>query len=445
MTIRHQIFRFCALLLMPVATAMSVSGHVLDDFEAAQTRAKLEKKDLILSFSGFRWWYETVGINSMTDDPWINERFIMVEVGIPFQPLVKESDQNEDEHAIRKIRRQFHQLLHEPSPCILILDESGVPYAELDSNEQPAEAYIAELQDALLQKKKRDQAFQRAKQVSGIEKSRLLDEGLKAMCEIELDGVSLTSALQENLVDIYYQDVVDQIIKNDPGNTLGLHDHWMERVMIFRELVKHQAINQQLDDLAAELNRLLLEAEPLSTCIGAIDQFMAAHPKLPAEAKERVIMGKVEVALILRDYRKARMMLDEMISSVGPLRGVNFLKSSLKPEIDKAFMRTMEGVDSSASVFAVSLSRSLWDKLIEAEGEETREKLKKITERNDQPNLGEVQMDLQLSKIELLLRLRNYEQALAELDLFIKLGSGSKQAQLRDRELRPLILLGLNS
>lgn len=445
MNIVLSICRFWAMLIILInVAAFPAVGDVVYDFEAAKKRAKLEKKDVILSFSGFRWWQETLGINTQTDDPWINTYFIVIEVGIPLQQLVKATPSNEDDQAIRKIRRQFHQLVDEPSPAILVLDESGRPYAEIDSNEQPAEAYILALKEALLLKSKRDHAFQRAEKVSGLEKSRLLNEGLKALCEIKVDGVFHMSVLQENVVDFYYQDVVEQIVKNDPQNTLRLHKTWMERIMIVRQLTAHQAIKQQLDDLAAELNQMLLGSNPYSTCSAAIDEFIASHPDLSVEATACVIMGKVEVALVLRDYPLALTLVDELLATPRAMYGSDFLKSSLKPEVEKAIKRAKEGIDSSAAAYSISLSSSSWDQLLDAEGRETREKLGKIDKADEAYYLVEDRMNHILTKIQLLLRLHDFKQALTQLDAFIKTGGGSKQAQLRDRELRPYILLGLD-
>ena len=47
----------------------AVLGSPMDDFESAKHLAKRENEDIMLSFSGYRWWYPTIGIDTHTQDP----------------------------------------------------------------------------------------------------------------------------------------------------------------------------------------------------------------------------------------------------------------------------------------------------------------------------------------------------------------------------------------
>jgi hypothetical protein len=83
------------------------------------------------------------------------------------------------------------------------------------------------------------------------------------------------------------------------------------------------------------------------------------------------------------------------------------------------------------------------ESLLDSDGKRTLAELKRLDE-----NMGlllvEDQMHRMLAKVTLLLHLRDYEQALRTLDAFVERGGSSKIVERRDRELRPIIVRGLN-
>ena len=416
----------------------------MDDFESAKQLAKRENRDIILSFSGYRWWCPAIGIDTHTEDLWIKKHFIMLEIEIPSNLEDSGGLVTAEDRALIGLRKMFHQELVEPGPTILLLDSDGRPYAEVDSNEQPAEVYLPDLKDAIQRRNKRDTAFRRAQTAGGIEKARLLNDGLIALCEDKVDGEIMVLASQERLVDIYYEDILIDIIRNDSKDMLGRGKELKDKKQWQKEAAEWRFVDELLASLATELNRMLEASNPLATYFSTIDKFLESHPAIPKEARQRALFGKVEAAIILRDYSAALKALDAT-TSLGPeLSSTKALESVLRPELLKAIQLSGVGIDSAATAYTFRLTLSNPESILDSDGKRTLAELKRLDE-----NMGlllvEDQMHRMLAKVALLLRLRDYEQALRTLDAFVERGSSSKIVERRDRELRPIIVRGLNA
>lgn len=420
-----------------------VAGSPMDYFESAKRLANRENRDILLSFSGYRWWCPVIGIDTHTEDPWIKKHFIMLEIEIPSNSEDSGGVVAAEDRALIALRKMFHQEIVEPGPTILLLDSDGRPYAEVDSNEQAAEVYLPDLKDAIQRRIKRDTAFRRGRTAGGIEKAKLLNDGLLALDEIMADGEVGSMASHERLVDEYYQDVLADIIRNDPKDILGRGKELTEKKRWQKEDAERRLVDGQLERLATELNRMLEASTPLAAFSTMIDKFLESHPAMPKEVRQRALFGKVEAAIILRDYSAALKALDATISMGPELSSTKTLESVLKPELLKAIQHSGVGIDSAATAYTFRLTLSNPESLLDSDGKRTLAELKRLDE-----NMGlllvEDQMHCMLAKVTLLLRLRDYEQALRTLEAFVFLGGSSKLVKLRDQELRPVIARGLN-
>ncbi len=415
----------------------------MNDFESAKQRAKRENKDIMLSFSGYRWWYPTIGIDTHTQGPWLTKHFIMLEIEIPRDPEGSGGVVTTEDQALIEIRRKFHQEIVEPGPTILLLDSDGRPYAGVDHNEQPAEAYLPDLKEAIQRRMKRDTAFRRGQKEDGIRKARLQNEGLLALYEIMVDGEVVAWASQERLVHDYYQDVLADIIGNDPNDVLGRGRELKEEKQWQKEVAEQQVVDGQLKTLATDLNRMLDASSPLATIFSAIDKFLESNPALSKETRQRALFGKVEAAIILRDYNVALIALDATASFGPDLSFTKILETVLRSEILKAIQLSGVGIDSAATAYSISLTLSNPESLLDSDGKRTLSELRRM-DKNMDALLVEGQMNRLLAKARLLLRLRKYEQSLEALDAFVDFGGSSKMVERRDRELRPIIVRGLN-
>ena len=143
-------FSPCKLLLFLMIACSGLRGEtVIEKFDAAKQEAASEGKDIILGFAGYRWWWMTDAIADKTDNEWLNEHFIILNVPACETSVGAEGFPSAAEKAVIELRNRFHQKIEEPYPAILLLDATGRPYGELDSHEQPPSVYVEELKAAL--------------------------------------------------------------------------------------------------------------------------------------------------------------------------------------------------------------------------------------------------------------------------------------------------------
>jgi hypothetical protein len=436
---RLRVVWFAILLFGDFAKA----GSSIVDFEAAKQLAKKENKDIILSFSGYRWWSEVNGFNTETEDPWIRGHFIMLEVEIPRDLEDTGGVITAEEQSLVDLREMFHQDLYEPGPAIFLLDASGRPYAEVDSNEQGDDIYIPEFKRAIESRVKRDAAFESARNVNGIEKAKLLNTGLRALYEVMDDGELVRYLRHEVMVGDYYQDIFAEIIKNDTKDVLGRGQELRDRKQYDKEVAEYRLVDEQFKSLVKELNRMLEGPAPLAAYSSKIDKFIEAHPALSKEARQRALFGKVEAAVILRDYNSALQSLEVLVLTTPDLPLTKNLTALLKPKLEKAIELSAAGTDRAATHYAFRLDLSHLESLLDPDGSNSKAALEQIT-KDRPPMLAEDEMWSILNQVDKLIYLRKYEEALRKLDRFVGLGGSSRQVRHRDRERRPAILRGLN-
>jgi hypothetical protein len=408
------------------------AGTVVEELEAAMQAAKRDKKDMVLSFSGYRWWWPCEGINFEPEDPWFGKRFILVTV-----PMAGQERDAAGERAVIALRKKFDQELQEPGPVILLLDADGRPYADIDSNEQPPEIYIPEFTAALARRKVRDEAFSQARQAKGLAAARLLDKGLRSLYEVE-DG--FTDAGENLLVGRYYRDVMTEIAGNDPKDSLGRGKELEERRQWEAEDRKTAATRARLGELAKTLNAKCDSGSSLPELFAAIDGFLMKERPPSEFGRQAALMGKAEVALFLHDYKAGQQALNDLSAAFPADEGCKELVSKVRPEVEKASVRSAAGTDTAVTYYEIRLDGFALGEF-DADGEQTRMRLRELNQ--DVALLSEDMLHRRLQKVRLLLSLREYDEALRELDRFTNAGSKTGQVMLRDKELRPVILKGL--
>lgn len=413
-----------------------LGGTVVDEFNAAKQMAGREGKDIVLGFSGYRWWALTDAIATDHENDWVRKRFIMLNVPATRGPVDAGGGVSADEKAVIDLRKKFHQKLEEPYPAILLLDATGRPYAELCSHEQPVDVYIPELKAAVARRAARDAAFSHASEESDLKKAALLSEGLQRLTETR------HSYGLEELVTNYYQDVVAEIIGNDPKDTLGWAKAREEQKNFESEARLTKSTDDQLRELADDINRIISAGTTAPEVFIVIESFLRDRPEFPVPGRQRALIGKVEAALILRDYGAALKAWNGLASAFPDSEGIKNLSSKIKSELEKAQQLSESGADAAVSDYSIRFRLDAVEKF-DADGSRTRKELKEA-DRDFGRLLVEDQMNRLLRKTDLLLRLGEHEQALRTLDAFVACTPSSGQVRNRDRIYRPFILRGLN-
>ncbi|MFM7180539.1 MAG: thioredoxin family protein [Verrucomicrobiales bacterium] len=284
-------------LISTIAAAILGAGHLLaggevwvQDFEAAKATAAKDKKDLLIDFTGSDWcgWCIKLNEEVFSKDAFRNvvpNDFVLVELDFP-----------QDEAKVApEIKKQNEGLQKtyaiEGFPTIILADASGRPYAKTGYEEGGPEKYVTHLATLREAKTARDAAFAKAEKAEGLEKAKLLAEGLAKIAP-ELQGA-------------FYQAEVDAIIAADKEDTLGFGKKakLASDTKAFEEKVKE--VVPQLDEK--------VQAGDFDGAGQIIDKLIA-DGKYEGEMKQRAMTLKLQLAGMRKDNVGALKLLDEIVA-----------------------------------------------------------------------------------------------------------------------------------
>lgn len=177
--------------------------------EAALPIAQKEGRDIMLEFTGKEWCppcihLRTKIMETAEFEKAVGDKYVLVEVIFPRLPSAVAAIPAEQRNANEKLL--VHHRIETGLPTVLLLDEKGLPYAQVAGARRTTAEYLKALDEAAAVRTARDAAFARAAGLQGLERAKALAEGL--------------NAIPENCRDKYV-DIVNEINALDPQNTLG--------------------------------------------------------------------------------------------------------------------------------------------------------------------------------------------------------------------------------
>ena len=195
------------LAFMLAASGLApAAGLWTENATEALAQAAKEKKDLLIDFTGSDWcgWCIRLDREVFSQPAFVAQapkQFVFLKIDFPRSTPQSEElkKQNQEWQAKYPVRGY---------PTIVLADGAGKPYAATGYRAGGAEAYLKHLDEFRKAREKRDAAVAKARSAEGIEKAKLLDQGL--------------SALDPALVTTSYGDVIEEIVKLDPENKAGL-------------------------------------------------------------------------------------------------------------------------------------------------------------------------------------------------------------------------------
>lgn len=194
---------------LALATGLAWALPQAASVEAAMPLAQEEGRDIMLEFTGKEWCppcihLRTKILETAEFEKAVGDKYVLVEVVFPRLPSAVAAIPEEQRNANEKLLT--HHRIETGLPTVLLLDAQGYPYAQVAGARRTTADYLKELDEAARVKVKRDSAFAKAKDLQGIERAKALAEGL--------------NAVPANCRD-KYREVVDEINRLDPRNTLG--------------------------------------------------------------------------------------------------------------------------------------------------------------------------------------------------------------------------------
>ena len=279
----------------------------MQDFSAAKAKAKAEKKDLLVDFTGSDWcgWCirldnEVFGKEAFkTSAP---EHFVLVKLDYPRDKSILTDAviaQNEKLQGVYNIQG---------FPTILLMDHEGSVYAQTGYQEGGPEKYNEMLADLKKQGAGFQAAVAAAKQKQGLERAAALDDALQ-----ELD---------EEVAASYHFELMKEIVTLDTDGKAGLKAKYAEKVKEVEE-------RRMLDEAGRELNELITADMQAGKGEDALKKLDAAIAK-PKNAvyKQMAMFFKGMVTMDVSGDAKAAVAVLEAAKALAP-------KSPIGQQIDR--------------------------------------------------------------------------------------------------------------
>jgi len=306
------------------------------DMAAAMSKAKAEKKDLLLDFTGSDWCEFCMLLKQEVFDQdafkrTAPEHFVLVELDFPNDTShLSEATQKQNEEWRKKLEPQGF-------PVIYLTDATGRPYAETGYQPGGAEKFLADLEQLRQKGEQRDKALEAAANSSGSERAKHLDEAL--------------TAVGDALAVKFYRQELDEVLKLDASNAAGLkqkYQRWLANAEFDKILtgIKQEFSPQVAEQALKLLDEALAKYQPdgervweaklfradIYGAMGRFDEMLTLIDDLLTnegfEPAQRVNLGLVKVSLLRKAGKddEAIAFFDEVI----PLTGDDkFLKAQV--------------------------------------------------------------------------------------------------------------------
>lgn len=211
----RQLFFLCILIAFGLPNQNDVTAK--EDFWnsdpiKAIDQAKKDKKDILLLFTGSDWCppcqkleLEVFADESFYDETEENFTYAKFDF-LKNSPITPATQKLNDDWAQKYGVDSF--------PTVVLIDSDQKPYAFAGYEEGGVENFLGLVEESRQVRVRRDEKMAAAKKATGKERAKLLDEAI--------------SQMQREISEVYYEDIIEEIIKIDEDDELGLRTKWNE-------------------------------------------------------------------------------------------------------------------------------------------------------------------------------------------------------------------------
>ena len=259
-----------------------------DDPKSAIKTATKDKKDLLLLFTGSDW---CPPCKKLEQEVFLDEDFYAEAEGhfvfVKFD-FLKNSPLREE---VKLKNEEWSKKFGVDSfPTIVLVDAQLKPYAFAGYEEGGAENFLGMLEESRQVRINRDKKMEAAGKVKGDERARLLDEAL--------------SGMPREISDVYYAEVIEEIVKLDEDDELGLRTKWNE--------AKDAELRKSILTDVMMVARL----DSPKRAIKMIDEILE-EVKFTRKQQLEIMQIKLHLVRKMKDPERVDQLLDEMISLDG--------------------------------------------------------------------------------------------------------------------------------
>ncbi len=259
-----------------------------EDVEKAIKTAKTTKKDLVLLFTGSDWCppckrleKEVLGQKDFQFE--VTQQFVLVKFD-----FLRNTPQ--DETIAGRNRKWAQDYGVEGYPTVICVDKDLKPYGITGYQAGGVENYLAILEEFRQARITRDEKLAAANKVKGLDRAKLLDEAI--------------AGIDELIVEVYYPEIVKEIVELDKNDDLGLRSKW------------NAAQEAEMRKIVMTDILMISRLEKPAKAIAFIDEIMGEF-QFPSRQKLAIYQIKLNLVRKLDDTDKLDALLDEMINLEG--------------------------------------------------------------------------------------------------------------------------------
>ena len=279
---------FVCVTVASSALAITEEDPWMSDPQKAVELAESEQKDILLLYTGSDWCPPCKMLEEevFSDEDFYAEaeqHFVFVKFDfLKNSPISPETKLLNESWASKYGVEGF--------PTVILVDSELKPYAIAGYEKGGAENYLGLLEENRQKRIARDKSLAAAKNAKGEERAKLLDKAL--------------SELPNQISQVYYEDIIAEIVKLDNEDKLGLRTKWNEdRDTEFRKAV--------LTDVM-----MIARLESPKRAVEMIDELLAS---VKFTTWQRLAVMQVKLNLVRKLNSPARVddLLDEMMQVDG--------------------------------------------------------------------------------------------------------------------------------
>ncbi len=259
-----------------------------EDAAAAIKQAIAQEKDIIFLFTGTDWCAPCQKLEKevLSEKDFlfeVSKHYVLVKLDFPRQ--------TEQDPGIARQNKEYADKFGVASfPTLVLTDNKLKPFAFAAYEEGGFQNYLALLEKARLLRVNRDEKLKAAEGKTGDERARLLDQAI--------------SEMREEIIGVYYPEIVEEIVEIDKDNELGLRKKW------------NAAADAEMRKVIMTDLMMISRVEKPERAINFIDEVMK---EIEFSDSERLKIYQMKLNLVrqLKDDDRLDALLDEMISLEG--------------------------------------------------------------------------------------------------------------------------------
>ena len=295
-----------------------------DDVQKAIETAQADGKDLLLLYTGSDWCPPCKKLESevLSQEDFLKEakqNYVFVVFDFPRQKQLAPETVEQNKNWASKFGIEGY-------PTVVLIDKDQKPYGITGYREGGVENYLGILGEFHQQRSRRDESLAAAEKLEGKERAEMLD---KALSEMELE-----------LAELYYDDIVQEIVAIDKEDEAGLRTKWnaskdsemrkiiMTDIVVISRLEKPETAIKFIDEVLGEIKfpasqklqifqiklGLLRKQNDLDRIDALLDE-MISMEELTIESRQRLLVKKVLLMAGTKRRKQAMQLLDESLKT----------------------------------------------------------------------------------------------------------------------------------